>query len=242
MPMADGVGRVRRIVAVSWPAGAIFCAWGIVNEIAQHGRSVSPDVIGTGWFQKLAALVQALTLAAGWLVALRSARRTRGRVRIPNTAFAILFALLCAGSAASHIWVSQTMWSGVAQMRETMSRPQPKLAGLFDRAWTGKDAASREFVARTIYMLKGVRIGYRGETGAGQLYEPTAELVQRDARHRKAEEEMRSLLAFMATNAEHVGQLAYPYLLGLVVMLAGSLGFCMRSGRPLVPPVASNDS
>src|SRR5262245_38173694 len=123
--MPDGPGRLRRLVALLLPTGTIFLAWAVLDEIADRGRALSPSVIGSARFQIVAAIVLALILAAGWLVGLRGVLRARGRARIVNAAAATLFALLCLGSAVSHIYVSQTLWEGVAQIRETF-RPQPR--------------------------------------------------------------------------------------------------------------------
>ena len=229
--MPDEPGRLRRIVVLLRPVGIIFFAWAALDELANRGRRLSPAVIGSAWFQVLAAAVLALILAAGWLVALRGALRSHGRARMAHAASALLFAVFCLVPAVSHVYVGEMLGEAVALLQNTTLGEDPRLAELQERAWTGKDATSRQSVAKAIYRLNGTRIVYRDETGAGRLYEPTADLARQTQQNTENMAEVRSSAALLALNAPHSFRLAYAYLVGVAVMLLGSLLLAVRRQR-----------
>jgi hypothetical protein len=227
--------KLQPIARTYWPVGAVFLTWVVLAEITDRGRRLSPGVIGSAGFQRFAALVLALTLAAGWLVALRRALRAIGRARLVNAALALPFAAICFGNATSHVWLGNMAWYAVARTRESSPMLRsPKVAAVFERAWTGDDLEYRESVARTIYELHGIRIVYRDEDDAdtARLYEPPPELVLKNEERRAADESVRSTMAGIAIQAAHSVRVAYMYLVGVAEMLAGSLLLLVPFKRP----------
>jgi hypothetical protein len=153
----------------------------------------------------------------------------RGRGRIVNAALALVFATLGIGSVVYDLRVGDVLIDGVGRFSEMQSRPQPKLPALFDRAWTGKDAATRQLVARTLYQLRGVRVAWQDETGAGRLFEPTPEMVRKNEQRLRAEETLRALNILFADHAAYRFRDLCAHFIGVVVMLLGSLVLCARS-------------
>jgi hypothetical protein len=243
--------KLRPIARTYWPVGAVFLTWVVLAEITDRGRRLSPGVIGSAGFQRFAALVLALTLAAGWLIAVRRALRAIGRARLVNAALALPFAAICFGNATSHVWLGNMAWGAVARTRESSPMLRsPKVAAVFERAWTGEDLEYRESVARTIYELHGIRIVYRDEdeddADTARLYEPPPELVLKNEERRAADESVRSTMAGIAIQAAHSVRVAYMYLVGVAVMLAGSLLLLVPFRRPApvapAPPAPPTDS
>ena len=219
--------------------GTIFLLWAVLDDIADRGRSLAPDVIGTAWFQRSAGLVLGVVLATGFLVALRRALIATGRWRLVNASLAVVFAAICSGAAVFHVWLADMLWEQAVRLHETAATDKSRLPELLDSAWNGQKAETRLLVARTTYRLLGLRIGYRDEAGAGQLFEPSPELVSKDETRRRAADSVRWATGFGARQAAHSVSVAYAYLFGVGVMLVGSLVVAVRAAPTARRPPAT---
>jgi hypothetical protein len=219
----------RGVLARLHPLGTIFLIWVVLDEITDRGRHLAPDVIGTAWFQRTAAVVLGVVLATGFLVALWRALITSGRGRLVNASLALVFAAACSVPAVFHIWLADMLWQGSVHVHEGAATVNSRLPQLLDKAWNGPKPEHRLLVARTTYRLFGLRIGYRDETGAGRLFEPPPELVAKDEQRRRAADSARWATAFMAKQAPHSVLVAYAYLFGVGVMVVGSVVVAIRA-------------
>jgi hypothetical protein len=228
-------GAKRGAIARLIPIGAIFVAWLVLDEISMRGRSVAPNVIGAGWFQRGAAVVLALVLATGWLVALRGALRVTGRARLVSAAAALVFAAICGHRVALSVFVGDSSWEMVAALRARPPKEDEQIAKMIEHAFSSPRADARRISARFAYRLLGYRIVYKDEDGVPRLYEPPPDDVKKYESTHRAKEETRALLAWTAEQAKHIVWIAYAYLFGLAVMLVGSVVITVRARRG--PPV-----
>lgn len=233
--MPDGTKARQGLLAWIHPVGTIFLLWLVLDQIAFRGRPLAPDVIGAAWFQRGAALILGLVLAIGWFVAFRRALRAVGRARLIYAGLALVFAAICARRVVLAVAVGDMSWNLVAVGRAGTPTEEKLVTKLLDGAFTGSSADGRRALAGYAYRLYGYRIIYKDERGVARPYEPPPDEVTKFEKHHHNREEKQAFLAWTAAEADHIFWIAYAYLLGIGVMLVGSL-LVVIQGRPKPDP------
>ncbi len=197
------------------PPLALLGLWFALFALLGKGKTFSPHVLGSLGAQRFGGVVAALILVIAILLGLRDS--VAGPKRLPSAVVTVL---------AVFVYVGWTLFlfhcSAMPTTLMLIPTEPVSIERLADVAIEGRGVKRRSLAAELAFRYHGVRLPYTDEAGTRQIFQPSAEQLEKRREGKEMEDESekaKAVLVRQAADFRWAGT-AYLLVLGGALMIA----------------------
>jgi hypothetical protein len=189
--------------------------WFLLDGVLALGKSLSPELLGSAWPQRVGVILGGGLLALAVLFSILSA--VRGEHRRRSAAAMLIAVALQSGWTGFYLWASA--------MEEEIAAPFKSgftVEKLEERALNSPVSRGRELAASYAFREFGARIQYADESGNVQAFEPKAIDLEKREHNRQTQAEMANAQAVLRRQATSFRWVAWASLLSFGAVFVGT--------------------